>query len=252
MEYTIKKLAQLAGISTRTLRYYDQIGLLKPCRISSSGYRIYGEKEVNLLQQIMIYKYLNIELENIKQIIYNPNFDIYESLINHKHSLLKKREEIDNLILNVDKTIKNIKGEIEMTNTEKFEGFKKKSLEENERKYGKEIRDKYGDKIINESNKKFLNMKEEDFENMNKIEQNMFNKLQFIMESGNLESDEAKEVYENHKEWLCYSWNKYTKEAHVGVAEMYVYDERFTSYYDNKIMKGSAKLLRDIIIKYAK
>ena len=252
MEYTIKKLAQLAGISTRTLRYYDEIGLLKPCRINSSGYRIYGENEVNLLQQIMIYKYLNIELENIKQIIYNPNFDIYESLKQHRYSLIKKREEIDNLILNVDKTIKNIKGEIEMTNKEKFEGFKKKSIEDNEKIYGKEIREKYGDKVVNESNSKFLNMSEKDFENMNKIEQDMFNKLKYIMKSNDLESNEAKQIYDNHKKWLSYSWNNYTKEAHIGLAEMYVYDERFTVYYDDKIGEGASKLLRDIIIKYAK
>ena len=53
MEYTIQKLAQLAGVSTRTLRYYDEVGILKPARINSSGYRIYGEKEINQLQQIL-------------------------------------------------------------------------------------------------------------------------------------------------------------------------------------------------------
>lgn len=49
MEYTVQKLSRLAGVSARTLRYYDQIGLLKPTRLSSSGYRIYGQAEVDLL-----------------------------------------------------------------------------------------------------------------------------------------------------------------------------------------------------------
>lgn len=56
MEYTIQKLAQLAGISIRTLRYYDEIDILKPARINSSGYRIYGQDEIDRLQQILFYK----------------------------------------------------------------------------------------------------------------------------------------------------------------------------------------------------
>ena len=68
MEYSIKSLAKLAGISTRTLRYYDEIGLLKPLRINSSGYRIYGDKEVDILQQILFYKALELPLEKIKEI----------------------------------------------------------------------------------------------------------------------------------------------------------------------------------------
>ncbi|MGO0806770.1 MerR family transcriptional regulator, partial [Clostridioides difficile] len=75
MEYTVQKLSKLAGISTRTLRYYDEIGLLKPLKINSSGYRIYGQNEVNKLQQILFYRELGINLENIKNIINSPNFD---------------------------------------------------------------------------------------------------------------------------------------------------------------------------------
>ena len=74
MEYTINNLSKLAGVSTRTLRYYDEIGLLKPKRISTSGYRIYGEDEVNLLQQILFYKELGISLDEIKEIGAIPTF----------------------------------------------------------------------------------------------------------------------------------------------------------------------------------
>ena len=66
MEYTIQKLAHLAGISTRTLRYYDQIGLLSPARTNEAGYRIYGAKEVDVLQQILFYKEMGLELARIK------------------------------------------------------------------------------------------------------------------------------------------------------------------------------------------
>lgn len=58
MEYTVSQLAKLSGVSGRTLRYYDQIGLLKPARINDSGYRIYGEREVDILQQILFFREL--------------------------------------------------------------------------------------------------------------------------------------------------------------------------------------------------
>lgn len=77
MEYTIKKLSSLAGVSTRTLRYYDEIGLLKPARMNSSGYRIYEAKEVDLLQQILFYRELGVSLETIRDIVTAPSFDIF-------------------------------------------------------------------------------------------------------------------------------------------------------------------------------
>ena len=80
MEYSIQSLSKMAGVSTRTLRYYDEIGILKPARIASSGYRVYSEKEVDLLQQILFYKELGIELKVIKQILSYPSFDILKAL----------------------------------------------------------------------------------------------------------------------------------------------------------------------------
>ena len=98
MEYSIKKLSEIAGVSTRTLRYYDEIGLLKPARVSSSGYRIYGKKQVDILQQILFYKELGISLDEIKEIIQNPNFDRINALKEHKIKLLEKRKQIDMLL----------------------------------------------------------------------------------------------------------------------------------------------------------
>lgn len=89
MEYTIQKLAQLAGISTRTLRYYDQIGLLCPARTNASGYRIYGTKEVDVLQQILFYKEMGLELAQIKEAIHDADFDSLAAL----HSHLEKNEQ---------------------------------------------------------------------------------------------------------------------------------------------------------------
>jgi DNA-binding transcriptional MerR regulator len=251
MEYTINKLANIAGVSTRTLRYYDEIDLLKPCRINSSGYRIYGEKEIDILQQIMFYRSMDMKLSDIKDIISNPNFEVEKALEKHEEELIKRREEIDELIRTVQKTIKNKKGEIKMSNKEKFEGFKKEKIEENEKKYGKEIRQKYGEETVKESNKKFMNLKEEDFEKVGKIEKELFDLLKVILESNNIEGEEGKRVYELHREWLSFTWPKYTKEAHIGLANMYLQDERFKSYYNERVDKGATEILRDCIVKYA-
>ena len=125
MEYTIKKLSEIAGVSARTLRYYDEINLLKPCRIISSGYRIYGQKEGDLLQQILFYKSMDMKLEDIRELISNPNFDINNALKEHYKKLISRRDQLNKLILTVEKTLAYNKGEIYMSNKEKFEGLKK-------------------------------------------------------------------------------------------------------------------------------
>ena len=75
VEYSINKLSKLAGISTRTLRYYDEIGLISPKRINSNGYRVYGQKEVDLLQRILFFRELKMPLDEIKRIMQSKDFD---------------------------------------------------------------------------------------------------------------------------------------------------------------------------------
>jgi len=99
MEYAVLKLAQMADISTRTLRYYDEIGLLKPARINSSGYRIYGETEVDRLQQILFYRELGVSLESIRDIVTSPSFNGAQALREHHEKLLAKREQLNRLIV---------------------------------------------------------------------------------------------------------------------------------------------------------
>ncbi len=251
MEYTVNKLARMSGVSGRTLRYYDEIGLLKPARINSSGYRIYGQKEVDLLQQILFYRELDVSLEEIMEIIYQPEFNRIVALKNHYEKLKKKRARLDKIMATVEKTIANIEGEIDMQDEEKFEGFKKKLIEDNEKKYGKEIREKYGDDTIDASNAKLRGMSQKDFDRMTKLGEEIFELLEKAYATGDPTSPEAQKLAEKHKEWLMYSWTSYSKEAHAGLAEMYVADERFTAYYD-KVVEGGTKFLRDVILELFK
>ena len=249
MEYTVQKLGNLAGISTRTLRYYDEIGILKPARINSSGYRIYGLKEVDKLQQILFYRELGLSLKNIKEVITSPTFDGLAALKKHYDKLLDKKDQINKLISNVEKTIAQKEGKIDMTDEEKFEGFKQKMIDENERKYGKEMREKHGVKRINKSNQKLKGISQVEYEKLTKLENKVIEILHSAFQTGDPSSDLAQKAADTHKQWLTYYWEDYTKEAHAGLAEMYVDDERFTAYYDEK-QPGIAKFLRDAILIY--
>lgn len=251
MEYSIQSLSKMAGVSTRTLRYYDEIGILKPARISLSGYRVYSEKEVDLLQQILFYKELGMELKVIKEILSSPSFDVLEALYSHKEGLLKKRAQIDLLIQNVENTIDSKEGGKKMANKDKFNGFKKELIDKNEKKYGKEIREKYGDKTVDDSNKKLMNMEEEKFDEFKKLEDDIIESLKLAMDIGNPAGELAMKACQLHKKWLGYTWNFYSKEAHRNLGEMYVCDERFKKYYDDN-REGMAEFLRDALIEFTK
>lgn len=245
----MQKLAKLAGISARTLRYYDEFGILKPARINSSGYRIYGRPEVDLLQQILFYRELGLSLENIKAIVTSPSFDGTKALRTHHGKLMAKREQLDRLISNVEKTLTEREGRITMSDTEKFEGFKQKMIEDNEQAYGKEARGKYGDEAVDRSNKQLMNMTEEQYSAVQKIEEDMFASLAEGMKTGDSAGEAAQRAADLHRQWLTFFWGSYSPEAHAGVAQMYVDDERFTAYYDKR-GAGLARFLRDAVHAY--
>lgn len=249
MEYTVQKLGRLAGVSTRTLRYYDEIGILKPARINSSGYRIYGEKEVDRLQQIMFYRELGVSLESIKEIVTSPSFDGARVLWEHREKLLLKREQLDLLIANVEKTIALKEGRIKMTDKEKFEGFKQKLIDDNEKKYGGEIREKYGKDAVERSNNKLKNMTREEYDAVTKLGEEQLAVLAEAFKTGDPAGELAQKAAELHKQWLTFYWDGYSKEAHAGLAQMYVDDQRFKAYYD-KEQPGTAEFLRDAILIY--
>lgn len=249
MEYTIKGLADLAGVSTRTLRYYDEIGLLKPKRINESGYRIYGPKEVDTLQQILFYRELGVSLDEIKKIITDPDFNSEQALLDHREKLLARKAQIELLLENIEKTLNQLKGGKSMTDQEKFAGFKKKLVEDNEKAYGTEARNRWGDDAVDASNKKLLNMTEEQYQDLEKLTAELNETLKKAMETGDPASPLGQKAAALHKEWLSFFWKEYSKEAHSGLATMYVADERFKAYYD-KIQDGAAEFLRDAIYIY--
>ena len=234
--YSTGKLSEISGVSSRTLRYYDEIGLLKPSFINESGYRYYDDNEVALLQQILFYKERGLDLQTIKEIIYRKDFDLYSALEEHLVSLEEEKKKIDRMINSVKLSIKSLKGEYNMTDREKFESFKKNLVDENEKNYGKEIREKYGNDSVDESNRKMLNMSEEDYNMFKELEENILTLVEkCVKENLDLDSKEAKELANMHQKWIKMTWNKYSVEAHKSLAMMYIMDERFKEYYDRNI-----------------
>ncbi|MGI6151810.1 MAG: MerR family transcriptional regulator [Christensenellales bacterium] len=251
MEYTVNGLAKLAGVSPRTLRYYDQIGLLKPLRVEKNGYRVYGQEQVDALQQIRFFTELGLPLKEVLRLTRSPDYDRERTLESHLLALKEEKERIERLIENVQKTLEAQKGGKAMTDQEKFEGFKRELVRENEARYGAEIRQKYGDETVDASNEKLLAMDERTFDDVKELEAELYPLLAEAAQLGDPASPLAQKVCELHKKWLCFYWPEgtYSREAHRSLGEMYVEDPRFREFYDG-IYPNAAKFLHDALMVY--
>lgn len=235
MEYNISQLSKLSGVSARTLRYYDEINLLHPSRTNEAGYRFYGDKEVNLLQQILFYRERGLSLEKIRFILYDENFDMLKALNEHLTELENRRERLSKLIDTVKDTIASVKGEFIMRDSEKFEAFKKDVVDQYEKLYGEEAREKYGDSEVDMAVNKVLSLSKEDYEKFQTLGKKVMEALKAaVISKASPESETGRSVASLHKEWLGYSWKDYTEQKHKGVVSLYVQDERFKKYYDRE------------------
>ena len=247
MEYSIQELSRMAGISTRTLRYYDETGLLKPSRVTQAGYRYYGTPEVDRLQQILYYRERGFQLHTIQKILQDRDFDKLRAMEDHLLALKQRQEETDALIRTVEQTIRHMKGECQMADREKFKALKKSLVQGNEIKFGAEARAKYGDAQVDAANQNMMGLSEEDFARWQALEQQILSALEQAVESGlAADSDMAKEIAQLHREWLQFTLPGYTPAKHRGIAALYVADERFTQYYDRRI-PGCAQWLSDAV-----
>ncbi|MFT8311107.1 MAG: TipAS antibiotic-recognition domain-containing protein [Sporolactobacillus sp.] len=252
MNYTIKQLSDLAGVSGRTLRFYDKINLLKPESINTSGYRIYGPKQVDRLQQILFFRELKFSLKEISDILSADDFNRVDALTEQRKKLIAEKKRLDQLIATIEKTLASQKGETVMSDQEKFVGFKKKMLDQNEQKYGKELREKYGEEAVKKSNQQFANISKEDYEKTVMIQNEMFENLREALNLDDPASSCAQKAADLHRQWLSFFWPKgtYSKKAHAGLVQMYVDDPRFATYYENNVAIGAAKMLRDAVHIY--
>ena len=250
MEYTVKALADLAGVTPRTLRWYDQTGLLKPLRTTEAGYRLYGPKQLDRLQDILFYRELGLDLASIRTILDDPAFDRQAALQSHLTELKVRRARLDELILTVQRTIDNIKGGTKMTDQEKFEAFKRNAVAAMEAAHGAESRQKYGDAEVDRANACVLALTQEEYTAWKALGDEILQALTAAVQAGAAPAGpEGQRIAQLHRRWLSYSWEAYTPQAHAGLAELYVSDPRFTAYYDREV-SGCAAFLRDAVRAY--
>lgn len=147
MGYTVKQLADAAGVSVRTLHYYDEIGLLAPSTVRENGYRVYGEEAVLRLQQILFFRELDFSLNEIRDMLDRPGFDIVAALQLQREALQTRVARLSGLIDTIDNTMRHLKGEIAMSADQLFAGFD----EAKQAQYEEEIRAQYGSTLLDES-----------------------------------------------------------------------------------------------------
>lgn len=149
--YTVKQIAEMAGVTVRTLHHYDAIDLLKPSQVGANGYRYYDEAALLRLQQILLYREMDMELAQIKAVLDDPDFDTLAALRGHRAALTQRIERTHALIRTIDQTIMHVAGEITMSKPQMFGGF---SPEEEEQRT-REARLQYDPDLVNESVQKW-------------------------------------------------------------------------------------------------
>ncbi|WP_307893237.1 MerR family transcriptional regulator [Bacillus swezeyi] len=245
MKMKVKEVADLVGISVRTLHHYDEIGLLTPAEITEAGYRLYSDDDLEKLQQILFFRELDFPLKKIKNILDSPSFDRNEALQMHRKMLLEKRRRLDQMIETIDKTIQFAKGEIEMTNEEKFAGF-----DFSQNPYEEEARERWGDEAVDKSKAHIAAMSEDERKAMEQRYDAIYRKIAAIRK-GEPDSEEAQAAI---KEWYDFlnanTGHHYSLEAFKCLGQMYVDDERFTKNID-QYGAGLAKFMCDAMAVFA-
>jgi MerR family transcriptional regulator, thiopeptide resistance regulator len=245
MSYTVHQLSKLAGVSVRTLHYYDEIGLLKPEAIRPNGYRQYGDQAVLKLQQILFFRELDLSLDNIKAMLGLPEFDAVAALESHRLSLQGRAKRLERLIQTVDDTILHMKGLKEMSPKQLFTAFS----DEEQEKYAQEAEQMYEPAIIKESNRKFKSLsaaeKQRIFDEGNQVYADML----AAMPRG-AASPEVQSIVERWRKHMDYFWIPKLEQL-VSLAELYSADPRFKANFD-KVDPRLAEFMKEAVGEYVK
>lgn len=231
--YTVKQLAELSGISVRTLHYYDQIGLLTPGDVGGNGYRYYDRPEVLRLQQILFYRELGMPLAEIGRTLDDPAFDISAALQFHRKRLDAERARYRRLIRTIDETLQNLDGDENMPHemTNPFEGFSP----EKQAAYERELVDKYGQDTkanIAVSHKRVGKMSAEHMQAIKDEGHTVNLALVVQIEAGAKPGDAGvQKLIARHHAWVSNFWVPH-QEAYIGLGRQYTDHPDFRAFYD--------------------
>jgi len=217
--YTVKKLAKLSGVSVRTLHFYDEVGLLKPTYYGANGYRYYEEKELLLLQQILFFRELGVELKKIQKVLGRSDFDQLAALHSHRRVLEKELERTQQLLQTIDNTIEHLKGSKKMKDKELFNGLVVLV------KPGKGDEPYYlAESLVMSHLKPQTPVEDRDkdfYEKIDKTGKGIYKKIAESMESGLLPaSEEVQRLIKKHHTYTEQFHNA-TKAVYIALAELY-------------------------------
>ncbi len=242
MPYTVNKLAKIAGVSVRTLHYYDEVGLLKPSAIQKNGYRVYEEPELLLLQQILFFRELEFSVQEIKRILSSSTFDLRQALRDHRALIELKKKRLSGLIKTIDTTLKKLDQDTPMDDQdmkELYETFGEDTMKQ----YADEVKQRWGDTdAYKQSMERYSKTTKADLEKYKHDSDVFMKKVAVTMDKG-ATSPEFQALIAEHFKSLS-TWYEPNFEMYRGLAKMYVDDPRFTAYYEN-YRSGLAKVFSE-------
>jgi DNA-binding transcriptional MerR regulator len=225
--YTVNQLAESAGVSARTLHYYDQIGLLRPQRNPHNGYRLYDRPAVLRLQQILFLRELGLSLDEIQAVLDQPDFDLLTALEQHRQALLERQARLGRLVHTVERTILALKGNIAMDNKELFEGFS----EEQQKEYEAEAEQRWGSsEAFQQSRQRWGSYSDEKKRQILEEGREIYLEIAAAMPYGPASPQAQAGVARWHQN-LRYFYEP-TKEILLGLADGYNDDPRFAAFFE--------------------
>ncbi|MBM3269201.1 MAG: MerR family transcriptional regulator [Candidatus Sericytochromatia bacterium] len=241
MAYTVKRVADLAGVTVRTLHHYDRIGLLKPSAVSGAGYRLYGQADLARLQEILILRELDCDLARIRAILDAPAHDRRSALLQHRERLAARQDRIIGLIATLDRTIAAMEGGTEMSAEQLFEGF-------DDSRYRAEAEQRWGKDVVADSYRRMERLSAQDRDAI-KAEAEAIGTGFAGLVGRDPADPEVQAVAARHHAWVNRFWDC-SPEAFRNLGQMYVDDARFTATYD-RIRPGLAVFVRDAMAAFA-
>ncbi len=242
MGYSVGQVADLAGVTIRTLHHYDEVGLLSPGGRSAAGYRIYEESDLERLQRILFYRELGFTLEEISTIVDDPRTDALGHLRRQRGLLAERIKRLGAMVEAIDYEMEARTMDIRLTPEERLEVFGEFRPED----YAEEAEQRWGEtESYKESRRRVATYKKEDWQRLKAEEEEVRARLAAAMEEGLApESEEAMAAAEAHRQHISRWFYDCTYEIHLGLTDMYVGDERFRSNYD-ATAPGLARFIRE-------
>jgi DNA-binding transcriptional MerR regulator len=246
LEYTVGRVAEMAGVSVRTLHHYDQIGLLSPRGRSASGYRQYSEPDIERLQQILFYRELGFPLEKIGSILDAADAD--EHLRRQRKLLEERVARLQLMIGAIDKEMEAKQMGIELTPEERLEVWGDFDPDE----HAAEAEERWGETdAYKESQRRTSEYTKDDWLAIKEQADSINRRLIDAMTSGAAaDSVAAMDLAEEHRQHISRWFYDCGYDMQVGLAEMYVADPRFRATYED-MAEGLASYFREAIIANA-